>query len=86
MSTSKWLGTLAATAAVIAVGVAALPGQAQAYWIWRGGVRVWVPGAAVVVAPPVVYARPPAVVVAPPQRVWVPEHWRNGYLVPGHCA
>ena len=85
MRMSKRLGTLAATAALIAVGLVALAQPAQAYWVWRGGVRVWVPGVRVVVAPPVVYARPP-VVVAPPPRVWVPAHWRGGYYIAGHWA
>ncbi len=96
MRLSKRLGGVVAAAALIAVGVAALPSRAEAYWAWRGGVRVWIAPPAVVyappppvyyaprrvyVAPPVVYA-PPVVVV--PRRVWIPAHWRGGYWVPGH--
>jgi hypothetical protein len=100
MDIRKRLGTLAAAAAVLAVGIAALPGQAQAYWVWRGGYRVWIPAPVVVVppppvyyapprpvyvAPPVVYAAPPPVVVVP-RRVWVPGFYRGPYWVPGHWA
>jgi hypothetical protein len=101
MRISERLGTLAAAAVLIAIGVAGLPGHAQAWWVWRGGVRVWVPGPAVVVAPPpvvyyapprpvyvappIVYAPPPPVYYAP-RRFWVPAHWRGPYWVPGHWA
>jgi hypothetical protein len=43
MRMSKRLGTLVAIAGVVAVGLFALPHPAQAYWVWRGGVQVWVP-------------------------------------------
>jgi len=101
MRIRKRLGTLAAAAAALTIGMAALPGQAHAYWVWRGGVRVWIPAPAYVVAPPppvyyapprpyyvappVVYAPPPPVVVVP-RRVWVPAHYRGPYYVPGHWA
>jgi hypothetical protein len=98
MRLGKRLGTLAAVAALTAVGIAALPGHAQAYWAWRGGYRVWIPAPVIVApppvyyaphpyyaAPPVVYAAPPPVYYAP-RRVWVPAHWRGGYWVPGHWA
>jgi hypothetical protein len=99
MRISKRFGTLVAIAAVIAAGAFAAPRPAQAYWLWRGGVRVWIPAPAVVYAPPppvvyyaprpvygvppVVYAPPPVVVVAP-RRIWVPAHWRGGYWAPGY--
>jgi hypothetical protein len=100
MRIGKHLGTLAAMAAVIAVGVAALPAQANAYWAWRGGVRIWIPVPVVVAPPPpVYYAPPPPVYYAPPRvaylpppvvvvprHFWVPAHWRGGYWVPGHWA
>jgi hypothetical protein len=96
MRMSKRLGTLAGGAALVAAGVLALPGQAQAYWAWRGGARIWIPYPVIVAppppvyyaprpyyyAPPVVYA-PPAVVVAP-RRIWVPGYWRGGYWAPGY--
>jgi hypothetical protein len=94
MRMSKRLGTLVAIAGVVAVGLFALPHPAQAYWVWRGGVQVWVPAPVVVAPPPppvyyaprpYYYAPPPAVVVAP-RRIWVPAHWRGGYWVPGHWA
>jgi hypothetical protein len=100
MRISRRLGTLAAAVALIMAGVASLPGKAQAYWVWRGGVRVWIPAPVYVappppvyyapprrvyVAPPVVYAAPPPVVVVP-RRVWIPAHWRGPYWVPGHWA
>jgi hypothetical protein len=92
MRNSKRLGTLVAVLTLIAVGVCAIPGHAQAYWAWRGGYRVWIPAPAAVYAPPpppVYYApqpyyAPPVVVV--PRRFWVPAHWRGGYWVPGHWA
>jgi hypothetical protein len=97
MRLNKRLGTLFATAALIATGVAALPSHAEAYWVWRGGVRVWVPAPVVVVPPPPVYYAPrrvyaPPVVYAPPpvyyapRRVWIPPHYRGPYYVPGHWS
>jgi hypothetical protein len=92
MRISKFLTTLTAAAAVVAVGVAALPGHAEAWVVYRGGVQVWVPGA-VVVAPPVYAYAPPAHYYAPPQpvyvqpqRVWVPPHYEGPYFVPGHWS
>ena len=99
MRVSKRFGLAAAAALLIGVGVAALPQRAEAYWIWRGGVRVWIPAPVVALAPPppvyyapprVVYAAPPIVyappppVVVVPRRVWVPPHWRGGYWVHGY--
>ncbi len=101
MPINKRLGTLAALVALTAVGIAALPSHAQAWWAWRGGVRVWIPGPAYAyvpppvvyyapprpyyVAPPIIYGAPPPVVVVP-QRVWIPAHWRGPYWIPGHWA
>jgi hypothetical protein len=75
MRVRKRLGALAAGALLIALGVAVLPGHAQAYWVWRGGVRVWIPAPAVVVAPPppvVYYAPPPRPVYVAPPVVYAP--------------
>jgi hypothetical protein len=91
MSVLKRLGGVAAVAGLAAVGVAAMPHDANAWW--RGGVGVWVPP--VVVGPPVywppVYAPPPVAYVPPPayyppHRVWVPPHWEGPYWVQGHWA
>ncbi len=92
MSISKLLTTVTAAAAMVAVGVAALPGKANAYVVYGGGVRVWVPGPVYVAPPPVVYYAPPPVYYAPqpvyvaPQHVWVPAHYEGPYFVPGHWA
>jgi hypothetical protein len=95
----KRFGTLAACIGLAAVGVAALPGHAQAWWAWRGGVRVWIPAPGVVVGPPayyypppppvyygprVVYAAPPPVVYYGPPRVWVAPHWSGPVWVHGY--
>ena len=81
---------LAATCAVLglaAVGIAAAPRPAAAWWHhygygW-GGIGVYVPP--VYVAPPPAYYPAPAY-YAPPQRAWIPAHWENGYWVPGHWS
>jgi hypothetical protein len=92
MRVSKFLATVAAAAAMIAVSVAALPGHAEAWVVYRGGAQVWVPGP-VVVAPPAYAYAPPAYYYAPPQpyyvqpqHVWVPAHYEGPYFVPGHWA
>jgi hypothetical protein len=84
MSVLKRLGTVAAVAGLAAVGVSAMPRDANAWW--RGG--IWVPPVVVVappayVAPPVVYP-PPAVYYTAPRRIWVPAHWAGAYWVRGH--
>ena len=88
MRTCKLLVTVSATAAMIAIGVAGLPHQANAHAGYRGGVGVGVvigvPGQ-VYVAPPVGYYAPQTVYVAP-QQVWVPPHYEGPYFVPGHWA
>jgi len=80
------LGVVLATAALAAIGVAALPGKAEAWWRggWCCGVHVGVFVPPIVVGPPA-YA-PPPVYYAPPPRYWVPPHWEGGYWVPGHWA
>ena len=89
MRFSKRLGVVAAVAGLAALGVAAMPGQANAWWRGPGiGVGIWVPPIVVApapayVPPPVYYAPPPAAYYGPAQRVWVPPHWENGYWVPG---
>jgi len=90
MSVLKRLGGVAAVVGLAAVGIAAMPHDANAWW--RGGYRVgiWVPP--VVVAPPpyypppVAYVAPPPAYYPPPRRVWVPPHWDGPYWVPGHWA
>lgn len=96
----KRFGALAALLGLVAFGVAALPGQAEAWW--RGGccgvgVGIWLPP--IVVAPPVdhppppvdhapppvYYAAPPGY-YAPPRRAWIPGHSRGPYWVPGHWS
>ena len=95
MSVLKRLSSMAAVAGLVAVGVAAMPHEAKAWWRGGFGVGVWVPP--VVVGPPVyappVYAPPPVVYLAPPpayyqppHRVWVPPHWEGPYWVQGHWA
>ena len=80
MRTTKLFATVAAAAAMIAVGVAGAPSKAEAYVIYT---RVYTP--VVVVRPPVVYYAPRTVYVAP-QPVWVPAHYEGPYFVPGHWA
>ena len=88
MSVLQRLGSLAAIAGMAAVGVMALPHDANAWWRYRYGARIWVPPPVVVVPgyapPPVVYAPPPAYYYGPPRRAWVPPHWEGPYWVPGH--
>ena len=92
------LGALAAVAGLAAIGIAALPGKAEAWWRggWCCGIGFGVVLPPVVVAPPV-YAPPPAYYPVPayypppayyaqPQRVWVPAHWQGNVWVPGHWA
>ncbi len=82
--------SVAAALGLAAVGVAAMPHDAKAWW--RGGVGFGVVVPPVVVAPPPVYVAPPVAYVpppayyAPPGRVWVPPHWNGPYWVRGHWA
>ena len=92
MSVLKRLGTAAAVAGLAAIGIAAVPHEAKAWWSGGYGVGVW--GPPVVVAPPPVYVPPPVVYApapryyyyGPPRRVWIPPHWRGPYWIPGHWA
>ena len=72
-----------AIAGLAALGLAAVPGSAKAWWV-RPGVVVVAPPP-VYVAPPVYYA--PPVVYAPGYpvgpRVWIAPHWQDGYWVRG---
>jgi hypothetical protein len=92
------LGSIAAIAGLAAVGVAAMPHDAKAWW--HGGVGFGFVLPPVVIgpaypapvyappyyyAPPVAYAPPPAY-VAPTRRVWVPPHWQGGYWVQGYWS
>ncbi len=83
MSISKRLGMVAAVLGLTAVGVTAVPHDANA-WV-RFGVGVVVPPVVVAPAPyypaPVYVAPgyvPPPVAYVPPRRVWVPPHWEGG--------
>ena len=88
--TSSAARKITATWAILglaAIGIAATPRPANAWWnhygcCW-GGVGIYVPPP-VVVAPPV-YAPAPAYFV-PPARVWIPAHWDSGYRIPGHWS
>ncbi len=93
MVTAKRLTSIAAVAGLAALGVAAMPHDAKAWW--RGGFGVGIVVPPFVVAPPVypppVYAPPPVVYAPPPvayyppqHRVWVPPHWEGPYWVRGH--
>ena len=91
MLTFKRLAAIGAVAGLAALGVAAMPGQANAGWRGPGiGICIWVPP--VVVAPAPVYVPPPAYYAPPPVAyytpapgpVWVPAHWEGGYWVAGH--
>jgi hypothetical protein len=92
MAVMKRLGTLAVVAGLAAVGVAAAPHEAKAWWRGGWGVGIWVPPV-VVAPPPVYYAPPPVAYVAPPapyypvpRRVWIRPHWEGPYWVRGHWA
>jgi hypothetical protein len=85
MFTLKRLGVISAVAGLAALGVAAMPGQANAWW--RGpGIGIGIALPPLVVAPAPVYAPPPVAYYPPPAQVWVAPHWQNGYWVPGHWA
>ena len=94
----KRFASVAAILGLAAVGVAAVPHDANAWW--RGGygygIGVYVPPIylappayyapprAYYAPPPVAYYAPPAPYYGPPQRYWVRAHWDRGYWVPGH--
>jgi hypothetical protein len=94
----KRLASAAALLGLVAIGTAAAPKPANAWWAhggWCCSVGVYVPP--VVIAPPVVvapapvyeapaYYGPAPAYYAPPQRVWIPAHWHNGYWIRGHWA
>ena len=92
MGMAKRLAPVAAVLGLAAVGVAAMPTDANAWWRGGYGVGIWVPP--VVVAPPPVYYAPPPVYYAPPpvayypppRRFWVPPHWEGPYWVRGHWS
>jgi hypothetical protein len=96
MFTIKRFGAMAAVLGLVAIGVAAMPGKAEAYWRggWCCGVGIGVVVPPIVVAPapvyvppPVYYAPPPAGYYPPPpaqQGTWIPGHYEGGYWVPGH--
>ena len=82
MPALKRLGSVAVLAALTAVGTAALPSNAKAWWRHDDfGIRVWVPPVVVARPPPVVYAAPPPPVVytVPPPVVYAPPPPRRFY-------
>lgn len=89
----KRLGAIGAVAGLAAIGIAAMPGKANAWWRGGIGIGIYVPPVVVapapVYAPPPVYYAPPAPAYyppPPPRRVWVPAHWEGGYWVAGHWS
>lgn len=96
MAILKRIATVATVAGLAAIGVTAMPHDANAWWRGGYGVGIWVPP--VVVAPPPVYYPPPPVYYAPPpvayaapgyyapRRVWIPAHWNGPYWVRGHWS
>jgi hypothetical protein len=96
MFTIKRIGATAAVLGLVAIGVSAMPGKAEAYWRggWCCGVGIGVVVPPIVVAPAPVYAPPPAYYAPPPaayyppqqQGTWIPGHYEGGYWVPGHWA
>ena len=70
MMRNRRLGGLLAVAGLAAVGITALPGEANAWW--RGG---WCCGVGIGV-----------VYYAPPQQAWIPPHWQGNVWVPGHWS
>lgn len=84
-ASSKRLAATCAILGLAAVGIAAAPKPANAWWRGYGygyGYGYYSPP--IVIAPAPVYA-PPAY-YAPPVRTWIPAHWEYGYWVPGHWA
>jgi hypothetical protein len=92
MSVLKRVATLGAVAGMAALGVIAMPHQANAWWRGGYGVGIWVPPVVVAPPPPVYYAPPPVAYVPPPgyyvapRRVWIPAHWNGPYWVRGHWS
>lgn len=92
MYVMKSFAAVAAVLGLAAIGVAAVPGKAEAWWRggWCCGVGIGVVVPPVVVAPapvyapPPVYYAPPPAYYAPPQGRWIPGHYEGGYWVPGH--
>jgi hypothetical protein len=86
-SFTKRLAAGCAVVGLAAIGLVAMPGQANAWWYnhgWGYGVGVYVPP--VVVAPAPVYYPAPSYYYAPPVRAWIPAHYQNGYYIPGHWS
>jgi hypothetical protein len=92
MSVLKRVATLGAVAGLAALGVTAMPQEANAWWRGGYGVGIWVPPVVVAPPPPVYYAPPPVAYVPPPgyyvapRRVWIPAHWNGPYWVRGHWS
>jgi hypothetical protein len=82
--------TSVAVAGMAALGIAAMPHEAKAWWRGGIGVGIWVPPVIVappaVYPPPVAYYPPPPYEYGPPRRVWIPPHWEGPYWVRGHWS
>lgn len=88
------LGAVLSVTGLAAIGIAALPGKAEAWWCCSVGIGIALPP--VVVAPPAYYASPPAYYAPPPVayyppapppgHVWIPPHWQGNVWVPGHWS
>jgi hypothetical protein len=88
-SATRKITLACAVAGLAAIGTAAAPKPANAWWHhygWGWGVGVYVPPIVVAPPAPAYYAPPPAYYYAQPQRAWIPAHWQNGYWVPGHWS
>lgn len=98
MANTRRLTSAAAILGLAAIGITAMPHDAQAWWrrgfgvVWSPPIivappvyapRVYAPPTAYY-APPVVYAPPPAAYYPAPRRSWVPPHWAGPYWVRGH--
>jgi hypothetical protein len=91
----RHFASIAAVLGLAAVGVAAVPHDAKAWWHEGIGIGVVVPPVVVAPPPPVYYPAPPVAYVPPPppgyyapppHRVWIPPHWEGPYWVRGHWA
>jgi hypothetical protein len=97
MSRFRRMSGIGALVGLAALGIAARPGSAHAWWRGGWGVGVYVPPVVIapapVYAPPPAYYAPPPVAYAPPAygypapaRVWIPPHWQGPYWVRGHWS
>ena len=82
MLTIRRFGALAAVVGLVALGVTAMPGKAEAWWRggWCCGVGIYLPP--VVIAPPGYYATPPVYYPPPPVAYAPPPPPPPGYYAP----